>query len=239
MYIICRECNKSVNKEADCYSGQGNICKVCYSILRFEYHRKTYVPTPMSCLYCGNKYIREVRGQRYCNDECKELSKLIGKVSKINFVNCDKCGILFVVYSLNKKYCDECMLENKRDSQRERMREKRANMFPMDRLLDAAKLQIRKGRREHRLKELPSTLTHKQWNDVLDHFGHKCAYCGKNGGVLHQEHFIPAVKGGGYTADNILPSCPDCNQAKFTALPEEWLPPEKYQELQAYLSARK
>ncbi len=65
-----------------------------------------------------------------------------------------------------------------------------------------------------RRKNLPDTLTVEQWHSILDRYHHACAYCGKTGVKLEREHKIPAIKGGGYTADNIIPACGECNRRK-------------------------
>lgn len=85
-------------------------------------------------------------------------------------------------------------------------------------------------------KELDNTLTEEQWELALSYFDEKCAYCGmerdvhieKTGVDLHQEHFVPLSKGGGYTADNIVPSCRSCNSSKGNKLFSEWYPTHKH-----------
>lgn len=84
-----------------------------------------------------------------------------------------------------------------------------------------------KNRRRQRKRSLPSTLTAEEWEDTLDVFGHKCVYCGSSG-ELHQDHFVPVAMGGGYTADNIVPACPECNHKKNATPPKEFCTEEKY-----------
>jgi 5-methylcytosine-specific restriction endonuclease McrA len=69
---------------------------------------------------------------------------------------------------------------------------------------------------------LPATFTEADWADVLDLFGHKCAYCGKDG-KLHQDHFVPVTRGGGYELGNIVPACHSCNSRKNAKDPLAWL----------------
>ena len=82
---------------------------------------------------------------------------------------------------------------------------------------------LSKQRREHRKQQLPATLTIKDWEHALEYFERTCAYCGMPTDELHQEHFIPVAKGGGYTKDNIIPSCPECNSDKRAKEPLDWL----------------
>lgn len=70
--------------------------------------------------------------------------------------------------------------------------------------------QIRKARE----KDLRATFTLEQWNCCKEYFSHACAYCGKESSRLSQDHFVPVVKGGTYTVDNILPVCKKCNSSK-------------------------
>jgi 5-methylcytosine-specific restriction endonuclease McrA len=72
------------------------------------------------------------------------------------------------------------------------------------------------------VKSLLAELTTGQWVRALNYFGNRCAYCGAESEVLHQEHFIPCVAGGGLTVTNIVPACPKCNLSKKDAVPTEW-----------------
>jgi len=72
-----------------------------------------------------------------------------------------------------------------------------------------------------RKSKLPSTLTVDQWEMIKQHFDNKCCYCGKEK-PLAREHFIPITKEGGFTLNNIIPSCKSCNSSKFNRTFEEW-----------------
>jgi|SRR3990167_7692308 len=76
--------------------------------------------------------------------------------------------------------------------------------------------------RRARVAGLPATFIPEEWDDVLDLFGHKCAYCG-SGGMLHRDHFIPVKRGGGYELGNIVPACHSCNSKKNAKDPVVWL----------------
>jgi hypothetical protein len=60
---------------------------------------------------------------------------------------------------------------------------------------------------------------------MLVAFGDRCAYYGgDNGGRrFKKEHVIPLSRGGGFTADNIVPSCRSCNARKLNKTGEEFL----------------
>ena len=70
-----------------------------------------------------------------------------------------------------------------------------------------------KQRRRAREAEVENTLTESQWRQTLEFFGYRCAYCVKSED-LQQEHVFPLYKGGGYTQENIVPSCYKCNYSK-------------------------
>lgn len=87
-------------------------------------------------------------------------------------------------------------------------------------------------KRRASIKRLPHTLTLDQWEKIKNDFNNECAYCGKSeqehkeefNEQLHQEHFIPLSKGGGYTQNNIIPSCRNCNCSKHNTDFFEWYP---------------
>lgn len=91
-------------------------------------------------------------------------------------------------------------------------------------------------RRRTMERKLPSTLTADEWEDIKVIFNDSCAYCGMsekehlmvNNERLHQEHFIPLLKGGTHDKNNIIPSCRSCNSSKLNHSFEEWYPKWKY-----------
>lgn len=74
-----------------------------------------------------------------------------------------------------------------------------------------------------KINSLPHTLTDGEWGDALKEFNHRCAYCGRKLD-LQKDHFIPVSKDGGYTVDNIVPSCGSCNSSKRSQDFFEWYP---------------
>ncbi len=80
----------------------------------------------------------------------------------------------------------------------------------------------RRHKRMARLKNLPNTLTEEEWQEILKQYHHACAYCGDKKSKLQREHNIPAVRGGGYTKENIVPACATCNYQKGTMTGDEF-----------------
>jgi hypothetical protein len=71
---------------------------------------------------------------------------------------------------------------------------------------------IRSALARARAAHLPATLTNEEWTRTLEHFGHRCAYCG--GPWCLVEHVTSISSGGPTVAWNCLPSCVGCNATK-------------------------
>ena len=62
-------------------------------------------------------------------------------------------------------------------------------------------------------------LTKKQWRAALEHFGHRCAYCGRSlGATPGKDHAVPINKKslGEHCAGNVVPCCKECNSRKHS-----------------------
>ena len=57
---------------------------------------------------------------------------------------------------------------------------------------------------------------------LLEKFGRKCCYCGKQNIPLEIEHIIPKSRGGSNRIDNLCISCHTCNQRKGNQTAEEF-----------------
>lgn len=64
-------------------------------------------------------------------------------------------------------------------------------------------------------------LTAYQWRQLRRAYDGLCAYCGTRPGT-QPDHVVPLTKGGSHTRDNIVPCCPECNQAKLDKT--DWVP---------------
>lgn len=69
-------------------------------------------------------------------------------------------------------------------------------------------------KRKHQIKSTDCTLTRKEWEEIKDRFGHKCAYCHRQMQRLEMDHVVPLSKGGKHTAENVVPACRTCNAKK-------------------------
>jgi len=81
-------------------------------------------------------------------------------------------------------------------------------------------------RKRHNLKNnLPATLTKENWEEILKLYNYRCYYCnslGTKSNPLEKEHKIPLIRGGGYTKENIVPACRNCNAKKHTLTDREF-----------------
>jgi 5-methylcytosine-specific restriction endonuclease McrA len=66
------------------------------------------------------------------------------------------------------------------------------------------------------------TLTRDEWLMILAQYEGRCAYCEAASEMLEMEHVIPLSKGGGTTAENIVPACSSCNVRKHANM--GWVP---------------
>lgn len=71
------------------------------------------------------------------------------------------------------------------------------------------------------------TFTAAQWQELIDEYLGRCAYCGCKPDVLTQDHVIPLSRGGNHTKENIVPACVSCNSSKRAKLLSEWKRPIK------------
>lgn len=208
---ICSKCGKELPATTEYFHknkfgkyGLQSVCKKCkYEVNKeksAEYFKKYYDENKQELLNYQKKFREENENQ------VKETQKQYYKKNKEK------------VKEKSKKYKSqnhESVLKYQKSYNKKYNRENKEMC------------NIQTQRRITRKKSLPSTLTFEQWENTKNYFGNKCAYCGKE---LHltQEHFIPVSKGGGYTADNIIPSCQSCNSSKYNKDFFEWYPKYRY-----------
>jgi 5-methylcytosine-specific restriction endonuclease McrA len=56
-------------------------------------------------------------------------------------------------------------------------------------------------------------LTFEQWQEILEKYDHRCAYCGVPD-ARTMDHVVPVIKGGLHTSSNVVPACRKCNSSK-------------------------
>ncbi len=65
-------------------------------------------------------------------------------------------------------------------------------------------------------------VTRHQWQDILEEYGHRCAYCARQG-KLTMDHVEPLSKGGHHDVANVVPACRECNSSKCDRNILQWL----------------
>jgi hypothetical protein len=61
-----------------------------------------------------------------------------------------------------------------------------------------------------------------EWQQIVNRFGGRCAYCGVKPEIIHMDHVVPLSKGGRHAAPNCLPACPKCNLTKHAMFLSVW-----------------
>jgi 5-methylcytosine-specific restriction endonuclease McrA len=76
--------------------------------------------------------------------------------------------------------------------------------------------------RMHARRAAEGSYTARDWLRLVNRFGGRCAYCGKQAEVLHADHVVPLSRGGTSWIGNVLPACAPCNLSKGSKLLVEW-----------------
>jgi hypothetical protein len=243
---ICELCGVEI-------PGTRHYCISCSGIHKKDARREKYLTKEKpvldanrdkTCVDCGCRLCAGIRTKVRC-DECEE-KKLIeireNRVKRYYLEHvryCPGCGVL--VLQKNNRYCPECRTERRRKRGAEYSKHRRINPETRDTVKEWNK--ISRGKKAARRHAATRDFTAGQWRDVRCDFLQTCAYCGKPEKHLQQDHFFPAMSGGGYTASNILPACPDCNKRKTYFHPLAWLVMQehgllKYVRLSNYLAQK-
>jgi 5-methylcytosine-specific restriction endonuclease McrA len=54
----------------------------------------------------------------------------------------------------------------------------------------------------------------KEEKQLIEDYGHRCAYCGNKTDNLTMDHVVPISIGGAHSIENIVPACGSCNSSK-------------------------
>lgn len=164
---------------------------------------------------------------------CKVCGKVVDFGSKTTSFTCDSCVQMGLKYcntcgkvkpisefttrgtTVNGKptyesSCKDCIREYKRLYQIRYNKTKKGN----------ANLRTKSARRNRH--NSTGDLTAIQWQNILEIFDFKCAYCGSTE-KLSMEHIVPVAKGGAFTKSNIIVACQHCNSSRGSKDLDEWL----------------
>lgn len=211
----CNDCGKHSLIEAK------GLCRNCYA--RRNYHKNKSKKKRVVCAFCGEKKAHQAKGLcRACYIRAWRNGGIpIGKRKRQRKRSvCIDCGVFGDIHARNR--CRLCYARWHRKNNREIYREYDRKYRKEDPQYIQKALNHKRKRR-NRKKGLPATLTEKEWSEILKRHDYSCAYCGKKTKKLQREHWIPLVKGGGYTSDNIVPACRSCNCKKGTMTGNEFI----------------
>jgi len=149
----------------------------------------------------------EKGGWIFSNIGCYDCQQ---KFIKEHTCSCCDCGASFMSHYSHSTRCDECQLIYANRSRTVFTQKKRT---------------LEKG--------FSSSLDTYGWMNTLEHFKHKCVYCGKRYEVL--DHYIPVDKGGSTNANNCVPACWKCNSKKRARMPRDFTSTEKADWIESYL----
>jgi len=210
---ICSKCKQEIPLTNEYYHRNKNSkdgfqswCKKCNSIQNKKYYKENIdeISEIRNQYYNDNKEKIKIKQMEYQNknkDKIKEYQRdYQKKYSKVNKISISEYQKQYYIKNKNhlSKYKAQWIKDN---PEKEKM------------------IQLR---RKTRIRQLPHYFTNEDWEYTKKYFNNSCAYCGiteyehtiKTGQVLHQEHFIPVIKEGGYVRQNIIPACRDCNASK-------------------------
>jgi len=205
---ICTKCGEKLsldmfNKQSIVKSGHRADCRVCQSKEKklYRQNNKEIIKEKNRKYTNGRKIYDPLYAKRYYMENKESIAK---RQKENREVNKEKLKMERETPEF-KKYVREYYRKNKKI-----LYEKKKEYAKTHR--DEINIIAQRGR--NRRRNLPSTLTVEQWENIKIHFDNKCAYCGKEL-FLAQDHFLALSKGGEYTANNIIPSCKSCNSSKW------------------------
>lgn len=78
----------------------------------------------------------------------------------------------------------------------------------------------RSAERRARLAEAPGSHTEAEWQELLEAYDGRCAYCGDE--ATQKDHVHPIARDGSDDIGNIAPACGPCNMSKGVLTLDEW-----------------
>ncbi len=238
---LCKECRGAKFTPIENIKDGYKRCIECKEELpaTLEYFPQNRDGIKTKCRKCTNEYLK-----RYHAKNREENNKISREYYQKNKRRLNKKGKQWYednkeeVLEWSKQYYEEnsSHIKKRVKKYRQENKEKIAYMMKVWYKNNPEKARIYSARRRTRKMKLPATLTIEQWEETKKYFNHKCAYCGMSedehqqiyNQVLHQDHFIPLLKGGAYTYNNIIPACASCNPSKGDRNFFEWYPEQEF-----------
>lgn len=162
------------------------------------------------------------------NGKCKDCIKKYTKKHRVNYKakNKEKIAEAKKEYCKNNKDKVKSWNTKYRQSNKLKLNIKARIYYKSERGREINN--INWHRKIARKMRLDVSFSIEDWKICKAYFNNSCAYCGDEASKLQYEHFIPLSKEGGFTKENILPSCQRCNLSKKNNDFYEWYPKQKF-----------
>src|ERR1044071_6427711 len=202
--------------------GYSSQCRDC--IQEYDRQRSLIKRRRLGLKPIGERRVHEIEGHQRCT-KCKSLHP-----STQEFFSPDKrCS------NGLHSYCRIC--ERKRSNEYRKTRRKTPEgkkiiaehtkrYRPSPKGINQKRISssIHNHKRRQRFTNLPFDWSIRYWNECLNAFGNRCAYCEKEG-PFHQDHYVPLShpECTGTVRGNIVPACVNCNLSKGSLHPHIWI----------------
>lgn len=218
----CHRCGMLLpDKSAVSYRGSRPYCKECVNL-------------------CRNKNCNNSRGLIYAHRGLCDVCGLARQHARLGSKHCSQCGIEIPREGKHALLCKSCRISSEKSTEQKRglrLKQERKQRFCRQcgkligknyryycdscrdirfQNLQRLNAKVQKKKRRAAAYGVRFEFSEEAWRQLLDHFGHKCAYCERAVGKLEQDHVVPLSKGGSHIADNIVPACRSCNARKST-----------------------
>jgi hypothetical protein len=70
----------------------------------------------------------------------------------------------------------------------------------------------------------------KEEKQLIEDYGHRCAYCDKKTDKITMDHIVPITRGGTHSIENIAPACGSCNSSKHNKPLLVWMYQQRMRE---------
>jgi hypothetical protein len=213
---VCRECKRELpatkeyfNKNNGNKDGLDGMCREC----KAEYKKQYCLKNKDAIAEKGKQYREKNKEREFKRKKQYRMNNkgLLDKYSK-KYQSENEEYIRDYKKQSYLKNKEKVLERNKQWREKNQERIKKITKEYRDRNPD--KVKIMKQRHRALKRQLPATLTMKQWENCLKHFDYKDAYTGLPMEKASQDHLVPLSKLGQYTVDNIIPCEKSINSSK-------------------------